>query len=112
LKLNLTGPQLGQIRKAIVDAYGGAGANALAELNLALADNLENRPVFDFVWVYQPFRLQVGELLARANGEGWLPSLLGAVRHDRPEATALQDIVRSFIATAPGSLRLQSVKNC
>jgi hypothetical protein len=109
LKLHLTGPELGRIRKAIVDTYGGAGANALAALNLALTDNLENRTVFDFVSVQAPFPLQVGELLARANGEGWLPSLLGAIQQDRPDATVLQDIVRSFIATAPAQLVLNVV---
>jgi hypothetical protein len=100
LKLHLTGPELGRIRKAIVEVYGGAGANALGLLNLALTDNLENKAVFDFVSVHDPFPLQVGQLLARANGEGWLPSLLGAVQQDRPEAAVLQELVRSVIATA------------
>jgi hypothetical protein len=100
LKLHLTGPQLGRIRKAIVQAYGGAGANALDDLNLALTDHLENRTVYHLVAIQSPFPIQVGQLLARANGEGWLPSLLGAIQQDKPDAAPLQDLVRSFIATA------------
>lgn len=101
MKLQLTGPELGRIRQAIVKVYGSAGVNALAELDLALTGYLENKTVFDFVTVFSPFHLQVHELLNRASGEGWLPSLLGAVRDARPDATDLQEIIRSFMATAP-----------
>jgi Effector-associated domain 1 len=74
VRLKLSGPELGKLRRAIVEAY--PGANALAELNLAITDNLENITVYGYVASGTTFNIQVGELLARSNGEGWLPSLL------------------------------------
>jgi hypothetical protein len=101
LFIKLTGPQLGQIRKAIVDAYSGAGAQAIDELNLAITDYIEGRTVFQYVAVNIPFHLQVGELLARANAEGWLATLLGAVRQDRSDREDLQRLLRSLLSTVP-----------
>jgi V8-like Glu-specific endopeptidase len=96
----LNGPQLGKIRDAIVDAYGGS-SNALADLNAALTDNFEDRNVYNYVIVHQQFPLQVADLLVKANNQGWIPSLLGALQQHRPEATVLQDVIRSVLATVP-----------
>lgn len=109
MKLHLSGPQLGKIKRVIVSAYVGGGPNALSLLNQALTDNLENRTVFEHVNVYSPFDLQVGELLAKANGEGWLPSLLGAVRADKPDREDLQELLRSFLSTVSAGQVLDAV---
>lgn len=106
MKLQLTGPQLRPIRKAIVSAYIGAGADALNSLNTALTDNLEGKTVFNYVAATSTFDIQVGQLLAQANGQGWLPSLLGAVAADRPEGEDLQELLRSVLVTVPAGQAL------
>lgn len=119
MRLHLSGPQLMPIRTAIVSAYIGAGASALELLNKTLSDYIEGKTVFEYVSINTTFELQVGQLLARANGEGWLPSLLGAVRGDRPDREDLQELLRSVLATVPavaavavatGSLMPEAVK--
>jgi hypothetical protein len=97
VKLQLSRPELGRIREAIKSAY--VGQYAINELDMVLSDNL-GKSVFDFVSAQAPFPFQVNELLERANGEGWLPGLLGAVQRDKPLRADLQEILRSFIATA------------
>ena len=106
MKVQLTGPQLGQIRRTIVDAY--SGANALAELNFAITDYLEGRTVFDYVSMGVPFPLQVGHLLEQANNQGWLASLLGAVREGRPDREDLQQLLRSVLSTVPARQALDA----
>lgn len=100
LRLRLTGPQLGLLRRAIVDAYGGS-ADSLEEINTALTDNFENRDVFKYVIVRQKFELQVGDLLTKANGQGWLPGLLSALQRHQPEAEELRSVVQGVLATVP-----------
>jgi hypothetical protein len=96
----LCGPQLGRIRAAIVSAYGGS-SDALDELNIALTDNFEDRDVYKYVIVNQKFDLQVATLLKAANGQGWLPALLGALQQRSPDAEELQEVIGTALATAP-----------
>lgn len=106
MRIALDKPQLGKIRKAIVDAYIGAGAAALQELDQAFGDYSDGRSVFEYVTNNSRFPLQVGQLLAYANSEGWLPSLLGAVRQDRPEREDLQALLRTVLSTVPAQQAL------
>ena len=99
MRLRLSGPQLGKIRKAVVDVYG-VSDNALAELNIVLTDNFDNRNIYNYVVSNHPFYLQVAQLLNKANGEGWLPTLLGALQQHAPDAEELQEIIRTALATA------------
>jgi len=101
MRMSLSGPQLGKIRDAIVNVYGGS-SDALDELNTALTDNFEDRDIYKYVIVNQKFHLQVAGLLKKANGQGWLPSLLGALQQHCPDAEELQEVIRTALATAPG----------
>jgi hypothetical protein len=83
-----------------VNAYGGSG-DALEELNKAITDNFDDRDIFKYVVVNQRFPLQVAALLKKANGQGWLPTLLGALQRNAPDAEDLQDVVRTALATVP-----------
>ncbi|CAA2105391.1 hypothetical protein MBUL_03169 [Methylobacterium bullatum] len=99
MRMRLTGPELGKIRRAVVLTYGGSG-HSLEELNLALTDYIDCKNVFDYVTVNQPFDLQVASLLKRANGEGWLPGLIGALQQHQSESADLQEVLHTILTTA------------
>jgi hypothetical protein len=98
--LRLKGPQLKVIIETILRSY--VGLNALQQLDFALKSNLD-RTVLDHVTVQAPLRIQVWELVVAANGQGWLASLLGAIKTDRPDDDALRDLVSSLMSTAPAT---------
>jgi hypothetical protein len=101
VELQLSGPELGKIRAAVVKVFGGS-ADALDQVNSALTDTLD-RSVYGYVIVNQKFDLQVGALLRKANGQGWLPSLLGALQQYAPDSDQLKEVIRNALATASAS---------
>ncbi|MER8954533.1 serine protease [Mesorhizobium sp. M0833] len=99
MKLRLSGPELRKISDAIINTYGGS-PNALALLDRAVTSYFPNRTVYTYITVASPFALQVADLLVAANGQGWLPGLIGALQQDQPDSEELQDVLRDSLSTA------------
>lgn len=99
--------ELGRIRRTIEEAF--PGANALAEVDLALADNLEDERWIDgSIHNMVPggattFRVQMQQLLRVANNRGWLPDLLSALRESQPGNTSFEGLLAELNSVAPVS---------
>ncbi len=96
---------LGRIRRTIEAAF--PGPSALADLDIALADNLaDERWINGSIHTMVPpgaFPIQAHHLLQIANGRGWLPDLIAALNESQPGNAAFETLLAEVSATTPVS---------